>query len=286
MIFNTGVTDYEGIKKVLSKQEEHDGRFDIIDADHSDIKTLITNFNSGLTMREVLVAVHGSYVEFEIPATYTVKIPPYVSKIKVTACGGGGAGCGDYYGNSSSWGGGAGGGGGAAVLNKEIEVTTNTIYTVVVGAGGLYVYDSTDATIRDGKTTTIGDFLTLNGGTGAVYKNTSSGAVAGVSGGTGGGNGGQGDIYSSKLKQSATNGEDGVLGKGGSAESDSSTGYKCGGGGGSLGDGGDACEYWDDDNGNKLASIHGVRGGGGAGTGSGGGDGGDGYVKIEWIWDI
>jgi len=43
MIFNTSVTDYEGIKKVLSKQEEHDGRFDTVDADHSDIKALIAS---------------------------------------------------------------------------------------------------------------------------------------------------------------------------------------------------------------------------------------------------
>lgn len=229
----------------------------------------------------------GGSVEFEEAGDYSFTVPQNVNKIIVTACGGGGGG-----GNkmSSTAGAGAGGGGGAAVKGMAFEVTEGQVLSISVGAGGegAPTLSSSNYTVtgKDGGSTTIGDLITLAGGTGG--KRGSSASYVGKAGGEGGGDGGRQSDYNNPA---GTTGGDGVTGKGGKSgtiPSSTSGLYGGGGGGGSLGNGGDGGGV--DSNHALYDGNDGIRGGGGGGGGGnstnyqcgGGGRGGDGYVLIVW----
>ena len=128
----------------------------------------------------ILQAIHGKMVEYVQPGNYTVTVPAYCSKIKITGCGGGGGGTVGYYGNSGSYGGGSGGGGAAAVYETEYTVTPGQLLNITVGSGGAGGTNESrtgDATGGNGGATKVGTILTLKGGTGAKRFTTNSGDV-------------------------------------------------------------------------------------------------------------
>lgn len=246
--------------------------------------------------------LYGTTFEYSNPGTYQLLIPANVNKIKVTACGGGGAGiltkpdskikscCG-------------GGGGAAAILNQEYSVTPQSSLKIIVGTGGVAGknYDTLEnSSGKDGTPTIIEGIVTLAGGKGAKASSdmqATSGLTKsfGQSGGSGGGNGGRGAVMLKDNIVSALTsekGQDGILGKGGIGglcpDKFREGSYNCcgGGGGGSLGNGGNGAAK------NQTVTA-GTKGGGGGGAlheASGGSgwtsqaaNGGNGYVKIELI---
>lgn len=229
--------------------------------------------------------LYGTVFEYSKPGTYQLLIPANVSKIKVTACGGGGAGAstiGEYAR--------CGGGGGGAAINEQIySVTPQSNIAITVGAGGQRGSGSSpeSAKGRDGQSTIIGNLVTLAGGRGGLVVNISDSSTdtGGQSGGSGGGKGGDGKA----TNVAGENGGNGIIGAGGIGGT--STYSSCGsggGGGGSLGSGGNGGYYI-----NRLnvrQATAGTKGGGGGGaatkagtSGDTGGNGGNGYVKIELI---
>lgn len=280
------------------------------------LNTLIDQDDVQLNKLDTVLTILGSGVqEYTSPGTYQLEIPAGITKIKVTACGGGGAGANNRLINSRPWINviGGGGGGAAAVVNQEytLENTGNsTLLNITVGAGGTVGNSVTKA--GDGGATIIQGIVTLAGGKGASYieinassaKNTIINATGGAAGGTGGGAGGTGvgillsPGHSETLTSTA--GGNGALGIGGAGKTlqvqHESThtywlGLIGGGGGASIGNGGTVST--------SSSVANGVRGGGGAGSavekGNAGdedatsskrygvaGKGGNGYVKIEW----
>ncbi len=198
--------------------------------------------------------LYGTVFEYSSPGNYTLLIPANVNQIKVTACGGGGAGASTIGENAR-----CGGGGGGAAINEQIySVTPQSNIAITVGAGGQHGSGSSpeSAKGRDGQPTIIGNIVTLAGGRGGLVVNISDSSTdtGGQSGGSGGGKGGNGKT----VNVAGENGGNGIIGAGGIGGT--STYSSCGSGGG----------------------------GGGAGTKAGtsgdyGGNGGNGYVKIELI---
>lgn len=231
---------------------------------------------------------NDSIVVYDTPGTYTLAIPDYVSKIKVTACAGGKGGA--FGGcNQSKYGSAPEGGtGGAWIVDEVFTVTPSSSIPITVGAGGnggSYSGSSNYPSIvygDNGGNTVIGSLITLVGG-------GASGTNDGNNGGNGGNGGYLGISSSSSITNTPSSSGDATPyacgGKGGNNEiiSAGSYGRACGGGGGaSLGNGG----Y-----GSTGAGGNGRKGGGGGssgrliGAGGGsysGGKGGDGYVRIEW----
>lgn len=206
------------------------------------------------SIKDIVSVVASGIFEKDVPGTYSVKLSPITTQIKVTACGAGGGGGGGGVNDHEKYAGG-GGGGGAAIVNKVFTVPKGATLSVTVGKGGIANYTADG---KAGEATIIKDVVTLAGGKGGKsgYKSTAP-VAGGAAGGTGGGKGGD----------SGQDGSPGVLGAGGKG----STGnWNIGGGGGSIGNGGSA---------NQV----GTRGGGGGGSAyRDAAKGGDGYVKIEW----
>lgn len=207
--------------------------------------------------------------EFETPGSYSVNVPKWANKVKVTAAGGGGGG--GYSDRNNQ---GTGGGGGAAILNTVYAVSAINSLSIVVGNCGS-AGSSASTTGRQGGSTSITELnITLKGGYGGKCVSDSSYDVGGAAGGTGGGAGGK----------TNTAGSNGIAGSGGSSNVSETAG---GGGGGSIGAGGDAAVYVDYTSSLRHAATKGVRGGGGGGgaytTGYEAADGGDGYVKLEFL---
>lgn len=180
-------------------------KVDIDVAKETSIQEIITKLDS-------TGSVDGGAQRFTSNGTFIV--PAGVTKIWITACGGGGSGS---VGNVVQ---GCGGGGAAAILREPYSVTSGQSLSITIGSGGAAKsnYSSDGST---GGATVIGSLVTLAGGKGAT-KGPSRGAAGGIGGGYGG--------------NSAEPAQDGVRGLGGGL---------CGGGG-SLGNGscdGNAGEY-------------------------------------------
>lgn len=212
--------------------------------------------------RLVYEATTGEMVTFTTDGVFTV--PAGVTKIWVTACGGGAGGSGSY--DSTTWDNvyrGPGGGGAAAIYKQVFDVSNISEITITVGKGGSGGVKSSGSgssnstsTGKAGTATKIGSLITLAGG------NAPSNSNGGTAGGAGGGAGGGSSLYDT----TNTDGSSGVLGAGGA-------GKYAGGGGGSLGDGGST----------SSNGGNGSYGGGGGGATSGnGGKGGDGIVLISY----
>lgn len=205
-------------------------------------------------------AVTGGFEVFKSSRVF--KIPEGVSKIFVTACGGGGAG---MYSVNETYSAG-GGGGGDAVVGKLLDVSGRRTLNITVGKGGT----ATSSTAESGGATLIDDLLTLPGGMHGGSEDYSVRAPGGAAGGQGGGKGGDGGWGGNTLAEAGIWGSAGI----------SSDGNKGGGGGGSLGKGADA-------NAQKGSDAT-EYGGGGSGGGFGkagaaaGGNGADGVVLIFW----
>lgn len=215
-----------------------------------------------------LIKTHGTQT-FTSDGTFTV--PDGVTKISVTACGGG-ASCSWVAGVSSNYV--AGGQGGACIYKKAFKVTPGQTIPITVGKGGIFRNVTGGVA---GNPTVVGSLVTLPGGTQANTTCFYAPAHTQVDGGGIGGWGGSGALGGSP----ATFGSDGLIGKGGHTDSSEKT---HGGGGGSLGDG--AIPGY-----GKHSNQYGIPagpGGGGAYTPYGGTEqdkvqnGGDGIVIIEW----
>ena len=210
-----------------------------------------------------LIQAHGTQT-FTSDGTFTV--PAGVTKILVTACGGG-ASC--NRGSSSTQA--AGGQGGACIFKKAFKVTPGQKIPITIGKGG--IYESRTGGVA-GNPTVIGSLITLPGGACGSTSYSMKPSHTRVDGGGIGGWGGGTSVGSF--------GSDGLIGKGGHTNANSEKNY--GGGGGSLGDG--AVPGYD-----GYSDGYGIPagyGGGGAYTPWGGTDqakvqnGGDGIVIIEW----
>lgn len=221
---------------------------------------VIDTVNSVLS---ALIQAHGTQT-FTEDGTFTV--PSGVTKILITACGGG-ASC--NSGSSSIQA--AGGQGGACIFKKAFKVTPGQKIPITIGKGG--IYKNTTGGVA-GNPTVVGNLVTLPGG---ARGSTSYPSIPSRTYVDGGGIGGWGGMASA-----GSFGSDGLIGKGGHTNANSEKTH--GGGGGSLGDGavpGDS-RYTD------CYGIPAGYGGGGAYTPYGGTDqdkvqnGGDGIVIIEW----
>lgn len=200
-----------------------------------------------------LLETHGTQT-FTSDGTFTV--PDGVTKILVTAFGGGGGG--QPYG--------AGGQGGDRVIKKAYSVTSKTNIPITIGVGG-----SKD---NDGGATVIGNLVTLAGGGRGGSPKSHRGSLGGLTGTNGmdspvanGGNSGASSYYK----------DNSYAGGGGGGG-----GYERGGEGG-RGEGSSGSYAGD---GSKGGIGAGGGGGGRANSGGSyngdGGKGGDGIVIIEW----
>lgn len=209
---------------------------------------------------KLLFTPHGTQT-FTSDGTFTV--PDGVTKILVTACGGG-ASC-----NGSTDRYNAGGQGGACICKKAFSVTPGSKIPITVGKGGVYVHLLGGSA---GTPTVIGNLITLPGGAKGNGKYIALSSSTRVDGG---GIGGKGIDSSNEAIECI--GEDGLVGKGGNPLL--YDGKEYGGGGGSLGNG--AIPQ------NVSFAFNGIK----AGYGGGGAfsnynntvkNGGDGIVIIEW----
>lgn len=205
-----------------------------------------------------LIQAHGTQT-FTKDGTFTV--PDGVTKILVTACGGGQAG---GSGNSNRSSSGDGGAGGDCIFKKAFSVTQGQKISIIVGKGG-----TTSGAI--GNATVVGSLVTLAGGNNA-RENTNGGGIGGLGG------------YSKSPNIYAESGKPGLIGLGGVPAYRPDAQYAGGGGGGSLGDGGRSGNIID--NHGQSGKPGQLGGGGGGGTAfnnsPAGGNGGDGIVIIEW----
>lgn len=196
--------------------------------------------------------------EFTQDGVFTV--PEGVKKIIITACAGGGAG-GDTQSDTSY----PGGSGGDFMYKQPFNVNAQTNINITVGKGGTN-------TTKNGTDTIIGNLATLKGGKYAGGKNEIPNNKKVCNGGIG----------SKKYTQEASGDtlrtilfSNTFVANGGISNTNG------GGGGASLGKGGDAQTEL------HAKAQNGYLGGGGGGATfasgtSDAGNGGDGYVLIEW----
>lgn len=209
-----------------------------------------------------LLETHGTQT-FTEDGTFIV--PDGVTKILITACGGG-ASCNQGENSTVA----AGGQGGACIFKKAFKVTPGQKIPITIGKGG--IYKSKIGGVA-GNPTVVGNLVTLPGGACGSTPYPSIPSRTHVDGGGIGGWGG--------LASAGSFGSDGLIGKGGHTNTSEKT---HGGGGGSLGDGA-VPGYNNYSNGYGIPAGY---GGGGAYTPYGGTDqdkvknGGDGIVIIEW----
>lgn len=118
------------------------------------------------------VGVHGGMKRRVFTDNGTFVVPPNVTEIYVTACGGGGGSVGSDA---------KGGGGSACIIGKPYTVVPGQIINITIGAGGVN---------GAGGTTVISGVVSLLGGT--VGNDSGAGKAGGIGGGDGGGAGGGG----------------------------------------------------------------------------------------------
>ena len=244
-----GVDTFWGILEMLAQ------RGDVESALQNKIKTYLNSTvgTSAFQPLDKMLPPHGVQT-FTEDGTFTV--PDGVTKIWITAFGGGGGGKT----------GGAGGQGGDRVIKKAYSVTPKTNIPITIGVGG--------EENNDGGATVIGNIVTLAGGGRGGASKYHVGSLGGDSGTSGwdspvanGGYGGSAGYYSDSI-YAGGGGGGGGYGRGGGG------GYGQGSGGLHAGSGG-------------KGGI-GAGGGGGGDARSGGsyhgkgGKGGDGIVIIEW----
>ena len=137
-----------------------------------------------------LISAGGGGTLFTIPVTKSVTFTPPFNGTAVIHCIGGGASGGTDGQQQNCTGGGAGG-----YSRKIVTLSTGTNLTLVVGAGGSPVRNSSDGNDGGNTTATDGSFtLTANGGDKGLTNSTTAGAGGTASGGdvnnTGGAGGG------------------------------------------------------------------------------------------------
>lgn len=238
-----GVDTFWGILEMLAQ------RGDVESALQNKIKAYLNSTigTSAFQPLDKMLPPHGVQT-FTEDGTFTV--PDKVTKILVTAYGGGAGG--NY----------SGGQGGARIIKKAYSVTPQTSIRITIGIGGTGG--------NDGGATVIGNLVTLEGGGSKQFKKH---------------NGALGGRYGAKAGTYSENGQDSPESYGGKGGYNrSSTGgdvYSGGGGGGAgFGRGGDGGKG---DYGSEAGKAGGIgAGGGGGGQGASSGSGGNGIVIIEW----
>lgn len=124
----------------------------------------------------VITPASGTHGILKITSSGTFTVPDDVYSIKVTVVGGGGGSSGGWSAPDQFWGG--GGGGGAASAISYIATTPGTVYSVVIGAGG--IGQPQGVTGSPGGTTTFGSTLATAsggmGGTGPSFQGGEGGA--------------------------------------------------------------------------------------------------------------
>jgi hypothetical protein len=203
-----------------------------------------------------LPSIFQSPVKFETPGTYTWKVPPGVTAIwiEVWGAGGGGSNVPSYNQHSS-------GGGGGGYGYARFTVVPGSIYSVVVGRGGVNT--------GNGGSSSFGNLISATGGNGGAWTNTTTCANVAV-GGTGG-------ASSATFNVSGASGGNGIP-----CQSSGGIGGK--GGSGGVGGSGGSVSF----SGGALSGQNGqIPGGGGGGActdnsapNSAGGNGARGQVYI------
>ena len=259
-----GVDTFWGILEMLAQ------RGDVETTLQNQIKAYLNSTvgTSAFKSLDEMLSVHGTQT---FTANGTFIVPKGVTKILVTACGGG-ASC--SWTSSSQYV--AGGQGGACIYKKAFKVTPGQTIPITVGKGGDYS-NVTKIGGKAGNPTVVGTLVTLPGGAAAHTAYCYMPSTTKIDGGGIGGWGGSSAWEGSP----ATFGSDGLIGKGGHTNTTSVT---HGGGGGSLGDGA-IPGYKSYTDGYGIPAGY----GGGGAYPSGGGttqakvaNGGDGIVIIEW----
>ena len=249
-----GVDTFWGILEMLAQRGDVEGALE------KKIKAYLNSTigTSGFqSLDKLLFTPHGTQT-FTSNGTFTV--PAGVTKILVTAFGGGGGGDRD------------GGQGGSWILRKAFSVVPGTTIPITIGAGGTGAENRGTSTAgTDGGATVIGNLITLAGGVlgGRTIPVGHNGAPGGASGGA-----------------SGSDGKDSPMSYGGVLGFPDGSCIGGGGGGAGYERGGNG--------GNGRASTYGYTGdGGGIGAGGGGGgasnryrgsggNGGNGIAIIEW----
>lgn len=231
---------------------------------------------SGFLSLDKMIQAHGTQT-FTEDGTFTV--PAGVTKIWVTACGGGAGGGGAISGEVS----GAGGNGGSCIIREPYTVTPNSKINIVIGLGGAAGESSSSSSSspkrgQSGGTTVIGSLVSLPGGVAQVYAIAPNTEDRNIGAGIGGeGAKGSSDRY-------AKDGENGVRGCGGTGNGHGAGYTSGGGGGGSFGNGGNGAYYFSKTL--HTATPPGYGGGGGGATNYTSSNtasaGGNGIVIIEW----
>lgn len=202
----------------------------------------------------------------------TFTVPEGITEIYVTACGAGGSGIANDKRSSSYAYNKGGGSGGDAIFMKKFNVTPKSSIQITIGKG---------AQGSNGTQTKVGNLITLQGGLRGSLGDSSGGVgLGGLRVGFGSGEGATG------TQSIGERAREGILGLGGFNYSENAEKYNFGGGGGSLGPGGDS--GYDIDPGYEKYTC-GVYGGGGASVtlsnsanSSISSKGGDGIVIIAW----
>lgn len=215
------------------------------------------------------------FEEFTVDGTWDWEAAGSPSTVDVLIVGGGGSGGGEISNRG-------GGGGGAGDVRWETDVAVTGDVTVVVGAGGTPIDNTTETNGVNGGQSSFG-VLTAPGGGG--------GGASAANGSAGGSGGGAGGSSSASRTGGAATGQNAFAG------GDNNPGGGCGGGGGASaagGNGQDPGPSGDGGDGIDMAAnvgtaygVNGVFGGGGgggdtglgtgpgAGGAGGGGDGAD-----------
>jgi hypothetical protein len=220
----------------------------------------------------------------EVKSTTAVKFKA-VNTVDVFCVGGGAGG-----GKSSSSNGGGGGGGGNTSTANGLAVQLNTLYDVIIGAGGI---GATSGAGGAGGKTQFGNLVTANGGAGGGDSSNRYGG----NGGSGGGAAGTSDWPAGAGGSNGSNGGTSSAGTRGTGQGTTTRAFGeptaelfagGGGGGGPAGKSapGGAGGGGAGRNDNTNTGGHGVAntggGGGGGGAGSHGADGGSGIAIIRW----
>lgn len=200
----------------------------------------------------------------------SVQFSSQVKNIDVCCVGGGGGGSGGYGHTAGSSGGsswiadvweGKGGGGGNIVTSTDVEVVSDTAYTLTIGSGGAgsapLVYSASNYLEQRANTAGTGGTTSFRGvsATGGIGGSTTVGTS------TNGGNGGSGNATGTEFNDGSTYYSGGGANGGGYGQTPPSGGTPYGGYGGYTA------------NPSGSGSEFGVAGGAGRGAGGGGGGG-------------
>lgn len=155
-------------------------------ADDGTLANFETTLQAAIGQRKAIFTANGSFI-----------VPAGVTKIYVSACGGGGGGAGAAGNNgiSGNAGGGGGGGAGQSVLRAPYTVTPGQTIAITIGGGGSAGAGGVSnfgGNSGSGGSTVIGSLVTLAGGSGGSGGSLGTGGAGGP-GGSGYPNGSAGD---------------------------------------------------------------------------------------------